>query len=139
MRGRTRMQSFGKAFLLCPRIWAEGELRVKREVAAQRRPAQSERKKCILPRNDRPYGLKRNAFQTESALGVTCAACDGNGGAGRMEDAREDADDRKRGYPTEGDSYGKSRDGEHGTSSRSADLREGAGGSQLSKGKSVKE
>ena len=56
-----------------------------------------------------------------------------------MEDAREDADERKRGYPAEGNSYGKSSDGEHGTSSRSADLREGAGGSQLSKGKSVKE
>ncbi len=56
-----------------------------------------------------------------------------------MEDAREDADDRKRGYPTVRDFYGKSRDGEHETSSRSADLREGAGGSQLSKGKSVRE
>ena len=56
-----------------------------------------------------------------------------------MQDAGEDAGDRKRGHPTEGDSYGKRRDGEHGTSSRSADLREGAGGSQFSKGKSVKE
>ena len=35
---------------------------------AQRRPAQSERKDSVFPRNDRPYGLKRTAFQTEIAL-----------------------------------------------------------------------
>ena len=40
----------------------------KREAAAQRRPARSERKNSIFPRNDRLYGLKRTAFQTENAL-----------------------------------------------------------------------
>ena len=30
------------------------------------RPARRERKKYIFPRNDRPYGLKRIAFQTEN-------------------------------------------------------------------------
>ena len=42
--------------------------KVKREAAAQRRPAQSERKTAFFPRNDRPYGLKREAFQTEIVL-----------------------------------------------------------------------
>ena len=42
--------------------------KVKREAAAQRRPARSERKTAFFPRNDRPYGLKRAAFQTEIAL-----------------------------------------------------------------------
>ena len=40
----------------------------KREAAAQRRPAQSEWRNRVFPRNDRPYGLKRKAFQTENAL-----------------------------------------------------------------------
>ena len=40
----------------------------KREAAAQRRPAKSERKTAVFPRNDRPYGLKCEAFQTENAL-----------------------------------------------------------------------
>ncbi len=120
--------------------WSVSTLKkVKREAAAQRRLAKVSGKTVFFPRNDRAYGLKRAAFQTENALVVTCAACDGNGGSGRMEDAREDTDDRKRDHPTAGDFYGKSRGGEHGTSSRSADLREGAGGSQLSKGRSVKE
>ena len=42
--------------------------KMKREAAAQRRPAQSERKNRVFPRNDRLYGLKCNAFQTEIAL-----------------------------------------------------------------------
>ena len=42
--------------------------KVKREAAAQRRPAQIERKNALFPRNDRPYGLKCKAFQTENAL-----------------------------------------------------------------------
>ena len=47
--------------------------KVKREAAAQRRPAQSERKnRVFFPRNDRPYGLKCEAFQTENALFVDC-------------------------------------------------------------------
>ena len=41
---------------------------MKREAAAQRRPAQSERKNRVFPRNARPYGLKRETFQTENAL-----------------------------------------------------------------------
>ena len=42
--------------------------KVTREAAAQRRPARIERKNRVLPRNDRPYGLKRPAFQTENAI-----------------------------------------------------------------------
>ena len=41
----------------------------KREAAAQRRPAKRERKNRVFPRNDRPYGLERTAFQTENARG----------------------------------------------------------------------
>ncbi|MDM8217226.1 hypothetical protein QUW15_13850, partial [Desulfovibrio piger] len=32
------------------------------------RPAKSERKTALFPQNDRPYGLKCTAFQTENAL-----------------------------------------------------------------------
>ena len=39
--------------------------KVKREAAVQRRPTQSERKTAFFPRNDRPHGLQRKAFQTE--------------------------------------------------------------------------
>ena len=50
-------------------FWSVSALKkVKREAAAQRRPAQSERKNRVFPRNDRPYGLKRAAFQTENVL-----------------------------------------------------------------------
>ena len=42
--------------------------KVKREAAAQRRPARSERKNALFPRNDRPYDLERNAFQIEHTL-----------------------------------------------------------------------
>ena len=42
--------------------------KIKHEVAAQRYPAKSERKNMLFPRNDRPYGLKCPAFQTEIAL-----------------------------------------------------------------------
>ena len=42
--------------------------KVKREAAARRRPARSERKTGFFPRRDRPYGVKRNAFHTENAL-----------------------------------------------------------------------
>ena len=43
--------------------------KVKREAAAQCRPARSERKKSVVfPRNNSPYGLNRNVFQTENAL-----------------------------------------------------------------------
>ena len=41
----------------------------KREAAAQRRPAKRKRKNRVFPRNDRPYGLERTAFQTENARG----------------------------------------------------------------------
>ena len=37
--------------------------KMKREAAAQRRPAQRSGKNALFPRNGRPYGLKRNAFQ----------------------------------------------------------------------------
>ena len=42
---------------------------MQRKTAAQRRTAVTERKKRVFPRIDRPYGLKRAAFQTEIALG----------------------------------------------------------------------
>ena len=38
------------------------------------RPAQSEWKTAFFPQNDRPYGLKRAAFQTKIAHGKTKAA-----------------------------------------------------------------
>ena len=44
--------------------------KIKHEAAAQRRPVRSERKNRVFSANDRPYGLKRNAFQTENALGT---------------------------------------------------------------------
>ena len=33
-------------------------------------PARSEREKAFFPRNDRPYGLKPEAFQTDCAPGL---------------------------------------------------------------------
>ena len=36
--------------------------------AAQRSLARSERKTALFPRNDKPYGLKCEAFQSEKAL-----------------------------------------------------------------------
>ena len=45
------------------------------EAAAQRRPAQSERKTASFPRNDRPYGLKRAAFQTDIAQEPPARLC----------------------------------------------------------------
>ena len=50
----------------CPR-WSVSPLKeVKREAAAQRSAAQSWRKNCLFLRNDRPYGLKCKALQTEN-------------------------------------------------------------------------
>ena len=43
--------------------------KAEREAAAQRRPAKSREMTALFPRNDRPYGLKRFAYQTEKALG----------------------------------------------------------------------
>ena len=76
----------------------------KLEAAIQRRPARSERKNALFPRNDRPDDLKRNAFQTEIALkgvhvgqrggkraraeGILNAAQHGPGGRFRRQSAR---------------------------------------------------
>ncbi|WP_297228154.1 hypothetical protein, partial [uncultured Desulfovibrio sp.] len=46
--------------------------KAKREVAAQRRPAQSERKNRVFSAKRQAIGLEREAFQTENALGVEC-------------------------------------------------------------------
>ena len=55
--------------------------KVKREAAAQRHPAKSERK-ALFPRSDGPY-VRRNAFQTEKALYA------GTHGGGKLPAARK--------------------------------------------------
>ena len=48
----------------------------------QRRPARSERKnRVFFPRSDRPYGLKRAAFQTEDAPVIPAAVAQAPKGA----------------------------------------------------------
>ena len=49
----------------CP-CWSVSPLNKVKRSAAQRRPAESERKNCLFLRNDRPYGLKCKALQTEN-------------------------------------------------------------------------
>ena len=53
-----------------PRLERSNFEKVKREAAAQRRPAQSERKTAFFLRNGRPYELKSNAFQSQHALSL---------------------------------------------------------------------
>ena len=48
--------------------------RAAREAAARRRPARSGRKNAFFPRNDRPYGLQGEMFQTENALEEQCVS-----------------------------------------------------------------
>ena len=55
---------------------------VKREAAAQRRPAQCERKTAFFPRNARPYGLKCGAFPDEGRR-FFFSCCRETGGQGR--------------------------------------------------------
>ena len=62
--------SWGVTFLyISLRTWSVSPLKkVKREVAAQCPRPKVSGKTVLFPRNDRPYGLKRTAFQTEIAL-----------------------------------------------------------------------
>ena len=48
--------------------------KVKREAAAQRRPARTEWKNALFPRYDRPYGVKCEALQAENAPAEDVAA-----------------------------------------------------------------
>ena len=67
-RGKNYKDAFPLERLALSRQSVSTLKKMKREAAAQRRPAQSERKNRVFPRNDRLYGLKCNAFQTEIAL-----------------------------------------------------------------------
>ena len=46
--------------------------KLKREGGGTMPPGPRWRKNCVFPRNDRPYGLKHSAFQTENALRRCC-------------------------------------------------------------------
>ena len=72
MTGADAAQASATALFFCARAllsvlerfnFEKGETR-----GARRRPARSERKNRVFPRNDRPYGLKCKAFQTENAF-----------------------------------------------------------------------
>ena len=66
----------------------------KREAAAQRRPAQSERKNALFPRNDRPNGLKCKAFQAENALEIFSRPADNERVLGKMGESEGELRER---------------------------------------------